>query len=49
MERGDRKGGEEGDIHMGVTPTSGAETPAYRPRRRPSLAMLFLTTSMALV
>jgi hypothetical protein len=37
-----------GDVHIGVTPTSGAETPAYRPRRNPSLATLFLTTSMAL-
>jgi hypothetical protein len=33
--------------HMGVTPTSGAETPAYSPLASPSLAMVFRTTSMA--
>jgi len=32
---------------MGVTPTKGALTPAYKPLLRPSLATLFLTTSMA--
>jgi hypothetical protein len=39
-----RKGG---GIHIGVTPTSGAETPAYSPRLNPSRATLFLTTSIA--
>lgn len=36
------------NIHIGVTPTSGALTPAYSPLRNPSLAMLLRTTSSAL-
>jgi hypothetical protein len=32
---------------MGVTPTRGADTPAYRPRASPSFAMVRRTTSMA--
>lgn len=35
-------------IHMGVTPTSGALTPAYRPLLSPSRAIDLRTTSMAL-
>lgn len=38
---------EGGNSHMGVTPTSGALTPAYSPLLRPSRATLFLTTSTA--
>jgi hypothetical protein len=32
---------------MGVTPTKGAETPAYSPRASPSFAIVLRTTSMA--
>ena len=32
---------------MGVTPTNGALTPAYSPLANPSLAIVFLTTSIA--
>jgi hypothetical protein len=32
---------------MGVTPTRGAETPAYSPLANPSFAIVFLTTSIA--
>jgi len=32
---------------MGVTPTKGAETPAYSPRANPSFAIVRRTTSMA--
>jgi hypothetical protein len=33
--------------HMGVTPTSGADTPAYSPLASPSFAIVLRTTSMA--
>ena len=35
------------DIHIGVTPTNGALTPAYKPLASPSFAMDFVTTSIA--
>lgn len=37
-----------GNVHIGVTPTKGALTPAYNPLLTPSLAILFFTTSSAL-
>jgi hypothetical protein len=41
--------GEKRNAHIGVTPTKGADTPAYKPRASPSFATLFLTTSSALL
>lgn len=35
------------NVHIGVTPTNGALTPAYKPRRKPSRAILLRTTSIA--
>src|SRR5438045_8481005 len=49
---GERNGGgwdKSQYLHIGVTPTSGALTPAYSPLARPSLATPLRTTSTALV